>query len=356
MHAERRRPDRPAKDPDRLPPFFIIGVDRSGTTLLRSMLNRHAQLAIPPESHFIPRLWRRRRRYGSKDRIDRTERFLLDLGSDERYRHWDLPLDAVRGQLVATAAQTFSEHLEAVFRAYARHRGKTHWGDKTPEYAHFVPLLAGLFPQARFVHLIRDGRDVALSMLDRHRTSTHRTGKTPLHRHSPSPAFFWSRRIRIVRRAVADLEVDRYCSLRYEDLLDDPEEQLRRLCQFIGVEFDPAMLGHDHTGLEGVPPSQRQAHPRLALPPTKGLRDWRRQMLPREVAEFEAVARRQLARLGYPVVSGSPTLTVRLRAWARVASFAIRSLPNRIGWRVRHERRRRVLRRGLTESDSESNG
>lgn len=341
----RRRPDTPARDGARLPPFFIVGVDRSGTTLLRAMLNRHPELAVPPESHFIPRLWRRRRRYGRKGRIERTERFLFDLASEERFRHWDLPLDAVRGQLVATPAQTFGEHLEAVYRAYAQQRGKTHWGDKTPEYAHIVPLLARLFSEARFVHVIRDGRDVALSMLDRKRTSRYRSGKGPLHRRAPTPAFFWSRRIRTVRRAVAGLEAGRYCELRYEDLLDDPEGQLRRLCQFIGVEFESDMLVHDRTGLEEVPPSQRQSHTRLALPPTKGLRDWRRQMLPGEVAEFEAVARRQLARLGYPVVNRSPALSVRLRAWGQVVWFAIRSLPSRVGWRVRHQRKRRGLRR-----------
>lgn len=342
VHADPRSLHALARDRHRPSPFFLVGVDRSGTTLLRTMLNRHRNLAIPPESHFIPRLWRRRRRYGHEGRIERTERFLADLAAETRYRSWELPLDDVRRELVRMAAPTFSEAIAAIYRVYTAGQGKTRWGDKTPGYAECIPLLGRLFPQARFVHLIRDGRDVALSMLDREQVSKYRTGKEPLHRHAATPAFFWSRRIRIAHRAAKDLGVTRYLEIRYEDLLEDPEGQLRRLCLFLGEEFDPAVLTHHPTALEGVPSSQRWLHTRLSLPPTKGLRDWRRQMPAREVAEFEAIAGRQLSALDYPVVSGSRRSG--LRAWSRVIWFGVSSFHQRMGRRRRHQRRRQHLR------------
>jgi hypothetical protein len=306
-------------------PFFIVGVDRSGTTLLRVMLDRHPLLAIPPESHFIPRLWARHRRYGPNGIVDRKELFLRDLDADPHFRQWRLSLQAVRDELSKESSPTLAAAIECTFRAYAHSRGKVRWGDKTPGYAEQVDLLSRLFPEARFVHLIRDGRDVALSMMDLGR----------LHRRAATVAFFWRRRIGVAKSKGQLLGSRRYLELRYESLVEDPERELKRLCGFLDLSFAPEMLQHDERAVLTIPAAVRRMHRSTALPPTKGLRDWRSQMDSKQVAEFEAIAGQQLLATGYEVTS-KIDLAVRARAWLQVGWFWVRST------RTRSRRRRRL--------------
>lgn len=140
-------------------PFFIVGSARSGTTLVRMILNSHPGVAVPPESRFIVELWR-----GEKA-VDVGET-LAALAAHPRFQLWSLPIEKVREQLGPTARAPYAEIMTAAYTAYAKSRGKTRWGDKTPRYVQHIPLLAELFPDARFVHIIRDGRNVALSYAD----------------------------------------------------------------------------------------------------------------------------------------------------------------------------------------------
>jgi hypothetical protein len=280
--------------------------------MVRSMLENHPDLAIPPESHFIPPLWERRSRFGSATRIDRPEVFLAELASFRTFRHWDLPVSLVRAQL-PPEPRSFADLIDAAFRAYAHREGKSRWADKTPEYVHRIPLLAEAHPGARFVHVVRDGRDVALSML----------AMAHMHRRAASAAYFWRRSIRDGRRA-ADLLGNRYLEVRYEDLVEDPEPAMRAICSLVGLAFDPNVLRHDPTTGARLPVGPRALHASLALPARKRLRDWRTEMAPREVREFEAVARRELAVCGYPLAFPPPGRTTRVVAWSRLAGVASR--------------------------------
>jgi LPS sulfotransferase NodH len=316
-------------DLDSLPfrPFFVVGAARSGTTLLRVQLDRHPELAVPPESHFIPHLWRRRRRYGREGRVERPERFLADLRSQRRFREWNVASEQVGEEL--PPSPTLGQAIEAAYRAYAKAHGKSKWGDKTPRYVTQLPLLARLFPEARFVHLVRDGRDVALSLV----------GLGHLHAHPATAAFPWARQVAKGRAAGHALGPGRYVELRYEELVANPEGVLQHLCRSLGLAFAPEMLEHRRNEtLEKIPPDRRRYHTRLALPPTEGLRDWRRDMDPAAVAEFEALAGAELVASGYEL-SGRPISTgTRVRAWLRAARFAVRIL----GRRPRVRRRRKA--------------
>lgn len=307
------------------PPFFVVAAARSGTTLLRVMLDRHPMLAIPGEGHFIPHLWSTRERYGRSGVVERPEVWLTDLAKHPSFRFWNLPIEDVRVELDGRTALGFAEAVDAAYRAYARKAGKPRWADKTPDYIDHLPLLADLFPAARFVHMIRDGRDVALSTIDLKR----------FHRRAATCAHFWSRQVGGAMRQGKELGPDRYLELRYEDLLDEPERELRRLCAFVDLPFEEALLEHDEHDLEKLPERFRPIHSRLALPPTKGLRDWRSQMPPSEVAEFEAVAGAQLSAAGYALAAGAPGAWTRLRARWRMAGFAGRYLRHRARARVR---------------------
>jgi hypothetical protein len=307
------------------PPFFVVAAARSGTTLLRVMLDRHPMLAIPGEGHFIPHLWSTRERYGRSGVVERPEVWLADLAKHPSFRFWNLPIEDVRVELDGRTSLGFAEAVEAAYGAYARRSGKPRWADKTPDYIDHLPLLADLFPTARFVHMIRDGRDVALSTIDLKR----------FHRRAATCAHFWSRQVGGAMREGKQLGPDRYLELRYEDLLDEPERELRRLCAFVDLPFEDALLEHDEHDLEKLPERFRPIHSRLALPPTKGLRDWRSQMPASEVAEFEAVAGGQLSAAGYALATGSPGVWTRVRARWRMVGFAGRYLRHRARARVR---------------------
>jgi len=140
------------------PPLLVLGVSRSGTTLLRVILDRSPGVAIPDESFFIPLLARRHGRT-----VD-AERFVDDVARIPTIRAWGVSPDDVASR-VGSGMPT-GDAIAAIFEAYAEHAGKPRWGDKTPMYMRHLALLERLFPTAQYVHLVRDGRDAALSFLE----------------------------------------------------------------------------------------------------------------------------------------------------------------------------------------------
>jgi Sulfotransferase family len=304
------------------PPVLILGVRRSGTTLLRVMLDRHSQLAVPDESYFVPQLADRHLR-----RIDR-DAFLDDV---RRVVDWELPLDELRARL--RDGMPVGEAIGTVFAVYAEAQGKARWGDKTPMYMQNLRLLERLFPDALFVHLIRDGRDAALSFLAMPRGIVTETWMHP--RTAADFACQWRTEV-AAARALGRRAGERYVEVRYEDLVDDVEQVLRRICAFAGLAYEPAMA--DYTG--NVDVSAKPHQQRLRQPPTKGVRNWRAQMSPGDVAAFEHVAGELLRQLGYesshaPDAAGRARLAwyeARALAW-RAASFGLR---RSFLWRRRH--------------------
>jgi hypothetical protein len=207
---------------------------------------------------------------------------------------------------LADAAPTgFPDAVRAVYGAYARQHGKQRYGDKTPIYILHLPLIASLLPEVAFVHVLRDGRNVALSLLN--------AGWGP--QRWEHAALHWKLQVERGRAAGRALG-NRYCELRYEDLLDDPGAEARTLCRFLGLEFEDSMLRYFEgaASLLSAEPYPHE-HENLRLPPTKGLRDWRTAVPAKEVAQFEALAGDLLTDLGYPRAVPNLPLPARMRAY-----------------------------------------
>jgi hypothetical protein len=310
-------------------PLFVLGVRRSGTTLLRVMLDRNSAIAIPDESYFIPQLAHRHR----STPVD-VDAFLDDVRRLSTLREWGLSADTVAEGL--RPGMTPGEAIGAVFVAYAGAHGKARWGDKTPLYMQYLPLLERTFPDARFVHLVRDGRDAALSFL-----SVPRGIMTEGWGHPEDAAGFarlWRTEVEAARALGGRVGPERYLELRYEDLVHDPAAALGRVCAFAGLEFEAGML--DYVGRSH---SARKPHQqRLNQPPTAGVRDWRTELGPGDEAAFEATAGGLLAALGYEVRStDGPPARARLElaayrattsAW-RGVGYVMQRSPL---WRRRH--------------------
>ena len=311
-------------------PLVLLGVSRSGTTLLRVILDRSPGIAIPDESFFVPLL---ARRHGKT--VD-AERFLDDLARIPAIRDWGLSATSLAPRI--RSGMPIGEAIAAIYEAYADAAGKPRWGDKTPMYMRHLALLDELFPHAQYVHLIRDGRDAALSFLQMPEGTFTRTWA-----HPRTPAQFaclWRREVADARSLGDRVGATRYHEVRYEALVADPDATVRGLCAFAGIPFDSAML--DYAGAVDV--SSKPHQQRLLAPPTTGVRSWRDDMPAADVAGFEAVAGDLLRELAYDVTAESrprarPALTrrcydARLAAWNASASLLQRSPL----WRRRHPR------------------
>ena len=281
------------------PAPFIVGVARSGTTLLRLMLDAHPQLAIPGETHFLASLLKQPPK--SKDE------FVEKVTGAETWENMALEPADLRAALDRLETFSLANATRCFYRLYASRFGKARWGDKTGYYLNIMTALQEVLPEARFVHIIRDGRDNALS----------RQGLW----FGPGNDFadlaqFWVRRITAARQQAAYLP--HYLEVRYEALVTEPERVLREICDFIALPFDPAMLAyHDAApsrlaeytrpfGSQGMPTDIdqfRSIYARAATPPDAArIGRWRSEMPLAQQRRFEAVAGPLLRQLGYETV------------------------------------------------------
>jgi hypothetical protein len=283
---------------------IIVGAPRSGTTLLRLMLDSHPELAIPPETGFLalaPKL------AGSGDRL--RERFFAAVTGfghpSPAWPDFGIPADEFRRALAELSPFTAAEGFRTFYRLYAARQGKPRWGDKTPLYCLSLDAIRRALPEARFVHLIRDGRDVAVSL--------RRMWFSP-GREIETQAAYWRRCVRAARRAGEGRED--YLEVRYEDLVLHTRPTLERICAFVGLSYHEAMASHhtraaerlkEHTGRSRPDGSvllsveQRLAQQEGAThPPDPGrVQAWRAELSGPERERFRKVAGDLLQELGY---------------------------------------------------------
>lgn len=310
-------------------PLFLIGMPRSGTKLLRELLNASGRVGIPyAESEFLPYWLGRWSGWGDLSDRATFQRF-YDEVSQLPYFGYE------RSQGVHLDADTWHRSCAAytpaaVFEALIRHDAAVPpgsdrvWGDKSPSYIEHMPLLRGLYPDARFLHIVRDVRDYCLSIQKAW---------------SKSPIRAAQRWTDSVQRARADAAAfpHAYLEVRYEDLLRAPELVLQRCCALLDIPYDPSMLALSR-------PTENLGDAR-GMPGLKrdNTEKWRTAMDPRTRARVESVAADVLRSLGYPVEHPGPPVrvpTAELRALQVLdglglirAEIAERGLPGAVRFR-----------------------
>jgi hypothetical protein len=279
-------------------PFvFFVGCPRSGTTLLGRMGDAHSRLAVIHETRWIAGFYKKRR--GLTDEGAVTPELLERLREHPRFAKLGLDLGPLDGLLQRDRPVHYADFVAAVFDLYGRQRDKPLVGDKTPRYVRDLPTLHALWPDAKFVHLIRDGRDVCLSVLDWRKGAPRFT--TWDEDAVSTTALWWEWNVKLGREAGALLGPERYHELRYEALVSGPERECRALCAFLGLSYDAAML-HFHEGQDGARLDTK--HP--WGPVTAGLRSWRAEMPAEDVVRFEAAAGALLSELDYERATPPP--------------------------------------------------
>ncbi len=269
--------------------MFVIGCPRSGTTLVSQLLEPTAY-GSPVETHFITKYARQLERYGDVTVRDNFERLAGDILRERPVMQWKLGTTTGElWRLVRDAGPLgYRELVDALCMLRSTALGRTSWGDKTPHFILHLDVLSTLYPDAKYVCVVRDGRDVALSLLEKPwgPNNIYACARYWAQCHAETPAF-------AALRARGSL-----LELRYETLLQQPEDTIQRLYGFLEEDCPPARLAQ----LSGVLRRNNSGR-------------WRQRMRPRDVRIFESEAGNTLRRLGYEATFEERGLSSLAAGW-----------------------------------------
>ena len=276
--------------------LFILGRGRSGTTIMRCLLDAHPLVSVPPESMFVMMLHGRYRHARRWD-LPRVEAFLRDLRLETRMVRWKLDTGLLRGRILELGERTgYAEVCRRVYAVYAETHGKPGaliLGDKNPHYCLLADRLPGMFPEALFLHVVRDPRPNFLSF---HRVRFDMRGAVPL-------ALRW----RIYNASALSLgreHPDRYLRVRFEDVLREPETTLRSICGFLDLPFDAALLRH-HEQDSDLPGWEWLENASKPIDSTR-VDSWRDVIGAADLVRIEHVCGSMMEELGYERARPSP--------------------------------------------------
>ncbi|MDZ4699829.1 MAG: sulfotransferase [Rhodothermales bacterium] len=310
-------------------PIFIVGANRSGTTLLRLILNAHPNLAIPEEVVY----------FGSSlagVSIDRWRdpgltkeaytSFVMQFLDNNCQPLGDIDRDELLDTILEEGPADFRRPYQCVLESWAARQRKIRWGEKTPGNLFYADIIYEMFPDARFIHLVRDPRagvssmlgtsffpnDVVFNALGRAKFMTE--GRALLERHVPAEQRFL---------------------LRYEDIVASPEPTIRALCDFLGEAFEPAMMDfHEGASKFMKKEAAMDFNAAATRPISADMRDkWRAKLDTADIAKIQAVCRRVMADYGYELEPATLGLTDRLEVWIKQLYWRYQTYRNR---HVRH--------------------
>ncbi len=313
-------------------PFFVVCCPRSGSTMLRLMLNEHPRLGVPDESFFLADLMNKLPLNSPLSQEDKRLAFDI-ISNHERWVNPKFKFRAASNEklwdIISSLEQPLlSELIDAVFRNCTNLENKPRWGDKTPAYIHEINRLHRVFPTAKFIHLIRDGRDVCISLRTLYLNNRHKEGLETrrfmwhLGRTIPVAAKFWGKSVDAGIESGQKLVPELYLEIHYEDLILRTEDTLKHLCSFLGEEYDDRMLSFYKSASKSTmkEPESFQPHAKTHRPPDPSdTYRWRTEMSLMDVALVEAFAGKTMDRVGQ---------TRRFRGPLRLIPYSLRVFDN----------------------------
>lgn len=291
---------------EQLDPVFIIGNPRSGTSLLRLILTTHPQILIPPECGFI--IWLRQQ-YGTWEESDnqnslKIEAFLDDLFACKKFSTWFLEREAIREQIIYGKPSTYSKLCSIIYFVYGLSINKSFsvWGDKNNFHLNYLSELMSLYPKARVLHIVRDGRDIACS----YREVMEKKYKSPyapkLETDISKIAEEWSSNVIKVDEFMHTLSDGKGKTIKYEDLVSIPQSTIKDVCEWLGVQFESVMLEYyQQNKQKKLEPELTIGWKKRTLQPISSntVRRYSRMLSEKEIKVFETVASVALHRFLY---------------------------------------------------------
>jgi hypothetical protein len=320
-------------------PIFVVGAPRTGTTLVRDILNNHARIHLFDEVHFFERVWDDRENLGSLETgesrekaFDRLRGIVRAYGQDQSVA--DLLTSAEFDRRFAGEGGGYRGLLAALLKSGAELRGAEFWGDSSPQDILYLSTLLSWFPDARIVGLIRDPRGFLCSY-----KNYHRRGVPSYHeRYNPfTNSVLWRSYMSALLEFGSGPCGDSLYALHYEKLVTDPEAEVRALCAHVGVDFEPGMLDVARANSSFVPDPQTGSQRGIV---TTSRERWREELTPTEVWLGERIFGKTMIALGYEPESREgnlhPSLPELLRIFAllppRLFNMLFRSYkPFRLG-------------------------
>ena len=278
------------------------------------MLNQHSRIAVPYESHLFNTFYPWLKYYGNLTKAENRERLVSDMLSTDVMQEWS-PTVEKQKVLSSIRIYNFGGIVEAIFKPWTEGQGKIRWGEKTPHHLLYWREILEFFPKARFIHMVRDGRDVAISWI------RARFGPKTVY----SAAKNWVAYLNKVSLLKASLPSQFIHEVRYEDLLENPNVELSKVCGFLGEDFEPEMLEFyknqssyktDAVNLENL------KKPLLV----NNVQKWRNQMNSTDLRVFEGVSRSELVNYGYELATEGITLSKSEQVYHRYIESPPRKL------------------------------
>ena len=321
--------------PDIAEPVFIVGMPRSGTTLLATMLNSHPRLAISPETHFL-NYWVPQHAHLDVSTPAGFERFWSAFLSGDRFALLDVDRARVEARIRQAGPTSFAVILAAMMQEYALKEGKARWGEKTPGHFPHVAVLLKWYPKARVIYMFRDPRAVAASLLKVDWAD----------RFVHVSAARWAASVRLYESQWR--RDDRVCRVSYEELVCHTEETVSRVCDAIGEQYVPEMLLRQSERDRPIRHSGKWAREHFLAargPVTQDSIDkWKSDLSADQVAIIEHVARKEMVQAGYQPT----TRAISLGQAARLALDRLQCQAGRLATALREPGRiARMARRML---------
>jgi Sulfotransferase family len=266
--------------------FFLVGSPRSGTTLLQTMLMRAPGVTMPPELHFIHITYKRRHRMAD---IRTDQGWTQAINAIKaRCQHSDIDMDHdLFDELVAATDRNYGDLLRCWLKAIGTPENATTVGEKTPNHCEWISELATMIPEARFIHIMRDPRDSALSQ------------REAFARPALQAAVRWKRDLDMHRDCLRLMPESRYTAVRYEDLVTDPQATIKKLCAFLDLEYRDEMLDPSGRDKKGFAAYEEHKLRTLEKVTSSRIGRYKKKMSAMNIAVIERVCSHTMTEMGY---------------------------------------------------------
>lgn len=288
-------------------PFFVIGNPRSGTSLLRLMINNHPDMCVPPECGYIEWWYKKYAAWNQNDLSDkkRVDEYVNDILSSKKMETWHIEKNKLKENILLLKPDNYADLCVIVCLTFAQSKNKPFlkkWGDKNNYYIQQFDTLHSIFPEAKFVLIIRDGRDVACSYKNVNKLDTTSRYKPVLPDKIEDIAIKWLTNNQNILNFFDSLPRYQKHSLKYESLITDTEQELKNICRFLEIDFNKEMLNYY------LHNKDNQDEPRelidwkkktMEKPDATNSGKYKNELLPEEIKSFNSIAGTLLKQFNY---------------------------------------------------------
>ncbi|MDJ0728437.1 MAG: sulfotransferase [Crocosphaera sp.] len=291
-------------------PIFIVGMPRSGTTLMRSLLSAHPNIAIAPETHFCKH-WFKPYQHLDLNQPKQFDIFWQTLCNSKMFESLGLNAETIRTNLLANGNINHQSVLTVLLQSYATKIQKPRWGEKTPDHYQYLDILFRWYPNAQVIWMLRDPRAVSYSLITKKWASSYidvhaRKWRENVEKFSQK----WSKDERIIL-------------VKYESLVQEPNIEMSHICQFLQEEYSPLIISENHKSpsILGLTNNSDPSVQEVLAPVHKmALDKWKKHLSSYQIGVVEHLTRKEMSKQGYQPI------TKKLSTWQSWRLFLIVNL------------------------------